>query len=205
MRCKVYRAKKEKEKVKMKKLMIVAVVALAGIAANAAVVKWNASNVRIPVAANLSIDETGITTDSNSAKFVAGALTLSIIYTDKDGNTQVLASSPTTGDGLVKTLTAADGDLGQIKPITDLAGTSDILWTLTATYEDPTHKGTYVYTAELQKDIADALSGDGDVTLGFNMNTAGSWNYTANAIPEPTSGLLLLLGVAGLALRRRRA
>ena len=189
----------------MKKLMIVAVVALAGIAANAAVVKWNASNVRIPVAANLSIDETGITTDSNSAKFVAGALTLSIIYTDKDGNTQVLASSPTTGDGLVKTLTAADGDLGQIKPITDLAGTSDILWTLTATYEDPTHKGTYVYTAELQKDIADALSGDGDVTLGFNMNTAGSWNYTANAIPEPTSGLLLLLGVAGLALRRRRA
>lgn len=31
--------------------------------------------------------------------------------------------------------------------------------------------------------------------------TAGSWS----AVPEPTSGLLMLLGMAGLALRRRRA
>jgi len=31
--------------------------------------------------------------------------------------------------------------------------------------------------------------------------TAGDW---ATAVPEPTSGLLLLLGVAGLALRRKR-
>lgn len=32
---------------------------------------------------------------------------------------------------------------------------------------------------------------------------AGAW--TTAAVPEPTSGLLMLLGIAGLALRRRRA
>ena len=34
-------------------------------------------------------------------------------------------------------------------------------------------------------------------------STAGAVNV--GAIPEPTSGLLLLLGVAGLALKRKRA
>ena len=34
---------------------------------------------------------------------------------------------------------------------------------------------------------------------------AGAGWYQAAAVPEPTSGLLMLLGMAGLALRRRRA
>ena len=33
----------------------------------------------------------------------------------------------------------------------------------------------------------------------------GDWKTATAAVPEPTSGLLLLLGVAGMALRRRRA
>ena len=39
-------------------------------------------------------------------------------------------------------------------------------------------------------------------TQTFNINAAGvEWQ----SVPEPTSGLLLLLGVAGLALKRKRA
>ena len=37
----------------------------------------------------------------------------------------------------------------------------------------------------------------------FNGTVSGAGWYTA--VPEPTSGLLMLVGLAGLALRRRRA
>ena len=39
-------------------------------------------------------------------------------------------------------------------------------------------------------------------TLGSNPTSNG---WTVATVPEPTSGLLMLLGMAGLALRRRRA
>ena len=44
----------------------------------------------------------------------------------------------------------------------------------------------------------------GNQPFAFGMQAANT-NWQAIAVPEPTSGLLLLLGMAGLALRRKQA
>ena len=57
------------------------------------------------------------------------------------------------------------------------------------------------YLAGLAADIGNAFLKDGALDL---TASAASQGFTA-AVPEPTSGLLILLGMAGLALKRKRA
>ena len=74
--------------------------------------------------------------------------------------------------------------------------------------------GSYNYAG--QNSLIDPTSGaTTDLTIGDNWSGSAPWvgNGGFNAVefkgsspvPEPTSGLLMLLGVAGLALKRKRA
>ena len=67
---------------------------------------------------------------------------------------------------------------------------------------------TDTYTVNVQASqettLSTSLSGSTSVMDVSTIQDGKVW-YGAEAIPEPTTGLLVLLGVAGLALRRRRA
>ena len=60
----------------------------------------------------------------------------------------------------------------------------------------------YANTAVASTSISAAGS---NATLAFGTFAAATSGWQTTAVPEPTSGLLMLLGMAGLALRRRRA
>ena len=52
---------------------------------------------------------------------------------------------------------------------------------------------------------AAATSGAAAMSASDGFKGAGWYSVATSNVPEPTSGLLMLLGVAGLALKRTRA
>jgi len=75
------------------------------------------------------------------------------------------------------------------------------------TLNDTGDKAAYMYLGDVSGTTATSpqqylIYNEGWADLTKSLTTGG---YTAAVAPEPTSGLLILLGMAGLALRRRRA
>ncbi len=183
----------------MKKTITMAVVGMLATAVQAASVKWTATNVYA-----------GNTTDKVSG--VAYFLTTDVATVDSWASLKSASEFQTALNGVYNYTpsTAGTYTIGSAAAVPNAtlgltvrqAYTAYLLVFDTATITDESK-----YYITNTKDFT-ALSGTSTASLAFGnqanaSQAAGGWATVA--VPEPTSGLLMLLGMAGLALRRRRA
>ena len=176
----------------MKKLMIALAAIASAVAVQAASVNWNFSvsamdSTYASAVGNVAI--TALTESWNSAFDEFGSATFAISGTTDDifkaGTEWTVKTTATLwNDAMDK---SAQYILTYVFTMPSLPS------------DDPSIQSALT---GLAGDIALALDPDGIGTLPSIENAAA---YGWTAAPEPTSGLLLLLGVAGLALKRKRA
>ena len=186
----------------MKKLMIAIAAMAMAISANAASVYWKSGTVLEPGGdtANKSVTAylwviDAATYDTLAANTTGAAMSDAVYaaYGSKTGD--AYATKTTTKKGVADLLDDSK-DYGA-----GATAYSAILYTY-GTGDDLQYMGN---VGKLTLESAmDADSGMMSVNL-FGDTTKAATAWSTAAVPEPTSGLLMLLGIAGLALRRRRA
>ena len=157
----------------MKKLLVLAAVVVAAVAANAASFKWTSANMYA----------------SNGTDKWAGEVSLYGYLASADISTAVLVDTQTAVNGTVSN-----------KTFDWSAAVADSSYNFYYVIED----SGKVFTSATKANIIAQASAAANIGFGNQQSatqTAGNWA----AVPEPTSGLLLLLGMAGLALKHKRA
>ena len=166
----------------MKKIIIAIVAIAIATIAEAASVTWSATSVK-------DITGTAIGAKAESAGWVA----VCTLYAT-DGITVIGSSTDKTAamskfDGTITGTATGTSYLAQLV-ITDDKGNTITSEMAQFTTDSAAEYGPINFT-----------TGSKFATTTAKIDYAGGWV----AAPEPTSGLLLLLGVAGLALKRKRA
>lgn len=194
----------------MKKLVIAVFATAIAVVANAATVNWASGTIYI------ASDATGTTGSGTSYRANTGTrLVTAYLYSLTEA--QYTAAQAMSTEDLYKTYGSTTPAFTKGSTATGLANISQ-----TGLPDGSATSPQTVYGLVLYVDTTTAASYDGvdafvksyvgtatwQDTTGVSLsNLAGSqasWTAVGN-VPEPTSGLLMLLGVAGLALRRRRA
>lgn len=184
----------------MKKLMVIAAVAMAVLASNAATMKWGAGANKV---------EGQTVTSGLASLYVIDAAAYAAIETattglDAAGFSKYIYDNYSTQTA---TATATGVSKGSFSTLTDpgtyAAGdTAYAVLIYTTTVDD---KDYYIANAGQWNFATDTAKTLGNMALKVGgSGDSLSWAQ-ASAVPEPTSGLLLLLGMAGLALKRKRA
>lgn len=192
----------------MKKIMIVACAIAFAAAAQAASVDWGLGTV-------YGVGEGGkgysadAFTGNASVQFIIGAsLSGGVIGDTVYNQTQVLAfdSGYAFPEGLSDlSMTADQPYYAQIVLTSGDSKLASGVFEITASSLDGNYVSTWWGTSAEMVGVADATTGSLS-GLGTFDETYGAFGSAGwQDVPEPTSGLLLLLGVAGLALRRKRA
>ena len=195
----------------MKKLMIAAAIVSVAVASQAGTFMWTTGDCFMPYAI------TSIIVGDNQAAKTSGATSSTIAGWASNGAT-FTATIALTYEGV--TVKNEDFALAYNNKTINVDGLSNSLMELPAEGSKAIAysiviSGTYTkndttYTIK----SSEIKSGDNPFVLtpmsstnpiNFATGTPASWSISTSAVPEPTSGLLLLLGMAGLALRRRRA
>lgn len=191
----------------MKKLMIIAAVAMAAIVSQAATYKWTTSAVPYGVNA-ATVGDNGDYAAGTTQMKNQGSWTFVLALYDTTTHDLVGQSAETT----VK-FGATNAKISTNSIVVDagVQGASyDYILTITGTETSLTDRGidgAYDYTgATLSTTISGSLTGVSTGAATFTSDLPSTWTVSGIvAAPEPTSGLLMLLGMAGLALRRKRA
>lgn len=188
--------------------MVVAAVAMLGIAANAASCSWKTEWL-------YAIDESHATYQG-TANFTGKYWVLMGDFSDITVNASGVLSANGTFDYVNSsgsTGNAVDVSGGLSSKINDLTAADNGANIALVIFYDQ-EGGYYGFDTDVIAGIVDPNPGAGitgaDATPVTFSTSFGDGMYlmgatTPAAVPEPTTGLLMLLGMAGLALRRRRA